>query len=61
MQNVYDTLLRRTADAQGLDTFVPLLAEGTITHVEAQVLGSPEYGQAHGGDDAFLEALNGFL
>jgi autotransporter-associated beta strand protein len=58
VQALYQALLGRAADPAGLDTFVSLLAAGdTLAQVEAILLGSQEYWQAHGGTDGFLDGI----
>jgi hypothetical protein len=61
VQGLYQELLGRAADPYGFDTFMAFLgAGGTARQVEALILGSPEYYQAHGGsNDGFLTALYG--
>jgi hypothetical protein len=59
VERLYRRLLHRAAEPDGLATWPAFLAAGgTGTQLEAQLLGSPEYYQAHGGSNtAFLAAL----
>jgi hypothetical protein len=65
IDDLYTRLLGRKADAFGLGSFTFFLsAGGTLSQVEAAILGSPEYASRHndpGGNDtqAFLTALYG--
>lgn len=57
VENIYQTLLKRDADSQGLNTYVPFLASfGTIEQVQAVIAGSTEYFQNRGAG-----TINGFL
>src|SRR5262249_25571727 len=59
IQNRYQQLLGRQAEADGVAAWLGYLNAGhTAEEVRVQILGSEEYAQQHGGDnDAFLKAL----
>jgi hypothetical protein len=59
IERLYRRLLHRPAEPDGLAAWLTFLAQGgTGTQLEAQLLGSTEYFQAHGGSNtAFLAAL----
>jgi hypothetical protein len=59
VRDLYLGLLRRPADPRGLANLVNLLGTGgTVTLVQALLLGSEEYYRWHGGtDDGFVRAL----
>ncbi len=60
VQELYQTFLRRDADALGLSNFAAALqAGGTLEQVRAALTGSDEYFQTRGGgtNDGFLDAL----
>lgn len=62
VENLYETLLHRSADPVGLFTFANALGSGaTVTQVEARLLASDEYYQTRGAGttDGFLTALYG--
>src|SRR5438094_1861024 len=50
VNTAFQTLLKRSADAAGLNAFVPFLTNGgTVPQLEAVLLGSSEYFQTRGG------------
>ncbi len=59
VQQLYQHLLGRSGDTAGLAGWVQALNAGTsLSQIEAAFLGSPEYGQKHGGTNAgFLAAV----
>jgi hypothetical protein len=60
IQNLYQTLLKRPADASALNSFTNFLAQGnTINEVKAFILSSDEYFQNRGGgtNAGFVQAL----
>jgi Domain of unknown function (DUF4214) len=63
VERLYQQLLNRNADAQGLNGFVNALGSGaTILQVEAAIVGSPEFFQDAGGtNQGFVTALYGDL
>src|SRR5262249_41145051 len=62
VEDLYNSLLHRRSDSEGLAYFVSLLAAGgSDEQVQAMMAGSPEYYQQRGGSsaDGFLDALYG--
>jgi uncharacterized repeat protein (TIGR01451 family) len=60
LDHLYESLLGRTVDPVGRDGWLGFLGQGgTFAQVEAAILGSLEYSQAHGGNDVsgFLNAV----
>ncbi|HJT34020.1 MAG TPA: DUF4214 domain-containing protein [Pirellulales bacterium] len=60
VQSLYARYLHRTADTQGLNSFVTALVDGaTLDQVAASIVGSPEFYRTQGGgsDSGFLNAL----
>ena len=59
VNNLYQSILGRAADAQGLNQWVTVLGLGaTITQVEAELFGSEEFIAENGGTpDSFIQAV----